>query len=92
MTAAGLDMRTGKQLGEDRRMAPHGLAGQVLLQEWLEERRGWTRRASAQFAVMAGGHHGVPPDHMQLHNLDAHPELLRTQGPAEPQWRAVQDE
>ncbi|WP_435193191.1 type I-E CRISPR-associated protein Cse1/CasA [Streptomyces sp. NRRL F-5630] len=92
MTAAGLDMRTSKQLGEDRRMAPHGLAGQVLLQEWLEERRGWTHRASAQFAVMAGGHHGVPPDHMQLHNLDAHPELLRTQGSAEPQWRAVQDE
>ncbi|MFE2763294.1 type I-E CRISPR-associated protein Cse1/CasA [Streptomyces halstedii] len=92
MTSAGLDMRTSKQLGEDRRMAPHGLAGQVLLQEWLEERRGWTPRASAQFAVMAGGHHGVPPDHMQLHNLEAHPELLRTQGPAEPHWRAVQDE
>ncbi|WP_260640608.1 type I-E CRISPR-associated protein Cse1/CasA [Streptomyces angustmyceticus] len=92
MSAAGLGMRTRKQFGDDRRMAPHGLAGQVLLQEWLEERRGWTRRASAQFAVMAGGHHGVPPDHVQLHNLDAHPELLRTPGPAEAVWRRVQNE
>ncbi len=92
LSAAGLGMRTRKQFGDDRRMAPHGLAGQVLLQEWLEERRGWTRRASAQFAVIAGGHHGVPPDHTQIHNLDAHPELLRTPGPAEAVWRRVQNE
>lgn len=92
MSVAGLGMRTSKQFGDDRRMAPHGLAGQVLLQEWLEEGRGWTRRASAQFAVVAGAHHGVPPDHMQLHNLDAHPELLRTPGPAEVVWRRVQNE
>ncbi|WP_256069799.1 type I-E CRISPR-associated protein Cse1/CasA [Streptomyces sp. DvalAA-14] len=92
MSGAGLGMRTRKQFGDDRRMAPHGLAGQVLLQDWLEERRGWTRRASAQFAVMAGGHHGVPPDHTQIHNLDAHPELLRTPGPAEAVWQRVQIE
>ncbi|MER5972338.1 type I-E CRISPR-associated protein Cse1/CasA [Streptomyces sp. NPDC002055] len=92
MSTAGLGIRTCKQFGDDRRMAPHGLAGQLLLQEWLEERHGWTRRASAQFAVMAGGHHGVPPDHVQIHNLDAHPELLRTPGPAEAVWRRVQNE
>ncbi|WP_043731713.1 CRISPR-associated helicase/endonuclease Cas3 [Streptomyces zinciresistens] len=92
MNAAGLGMRTRKQFGDDRRMAPHGLAGQVLLEEWLEERHGWTRRASGQFAVVAGGHHGVPPDHLQLHNLDAHPELLRTPGPSEAVWRRVQGE
>ncbi|WP_432585946.1 type I-E CRISPR-associated protein Cse1/CasA [Streptomyces sp. HD1123-B1] len=92
MSAAGLGMRTRKQFGDDRRMAPHGLAGQLLLQEWLEQRHGWTRRTSAQFAVMAGGHHGVPPDHVQIHNLDAHPELLRTPGPAEAVWQRVQNE
>ncbi|BBA99031.1 putative CRISPR-associated helicase [Actinacidiphila reveromycinica] len=92
MSGAGLAMRTRKQFGDERRMAPHGLAGQVLLQEWLEERRGWTRRASAQFAVVAGGHHGVPPDHTQIHNLDAHPELLRTPGPSEAAWQRVQTE
>ncbi|WP_446677815.1 CRISPR-associated helicase Cas3' [Streptomyces noursei] len=92
MSAAGLGMRTRRQFGDDRRMAPHGLAGQVLLQEWLEEWRGWTRRASAQFAVIAGGHHGVPPDHMQIHNLDAHPELLRTPGPAKAIWQRVQND
>ncbi|MFE4060427.1 type I-E CRISPR-associated protein Cse1/CasA [Streptomyces sp. NPDC059096] len=92
MSAVGLGMPTRKQFGDDRGMAPHGLAGQVLLQEWLEERRGWTRRASTQFAVMAGGHHGVPPDHIQIHNLEAHPELLRTPGPAEAVWQRVQTE
>ncbi|MFE7670698.1 type I-E CRISPR-associated protein Cse1/CasA [Streptomyces albidoflavus] len=92
MGDAGLGMRTYKQYGDDRRMAPHGLAGQVLLQEWLEKRHGWPRRVSAQFAVVAGGHHGVPPDHMQIHNLHAHPELLRMPGPAEAVWQRVQDE
>ncbi|WP_079125561.1 type I-E CRISPR-associated protein Cse1/CasA [Streptomyces lushanensis] len=92
MASAGLGMRTQKQFGDDRRMAPHGLASQMLLQEWLEERHGWTRRASAQFSVMAGGHHGVPPDYMQIHNLDARPELLRTPGPAEAVWARVQKE
>lgn len=92
MAAAGLGMRTRGQFGDDRRMAPHGPAGQALLQEWLQDRHGWTRRASAQFAVVVGGHHGVPPDHLQIHDLDAHPELLRTPGPAEAVWRRVQDE
>ncbi|MEU1599162.1 CRISPR-associated endonuclease Cas3'' [Streptomyces sp. NPDC005708] len=38
MRVAGLEMPYQKQMGADRRMAPHGLAGQLLLQEWLEER------------------------------------------------------
>ncbi|MEE1753541.1 type I-E CRISPR-associated protein Cse1/CasA [Streptomyces sp. SP18CS02] len=92
MRGAGLGMRTRRQFGDDRRAAPHGLAGHVLLQEWLEDRHGWSRRSSAQFAIVAGGHHGVPPDHAQIHHVDAHPELLRTPGPAEAVWRRVQNE
>jgi len=92
MRAAGLDMPTRKQFGDDRRMAPHGLAGQLLLQEWLTERFGWPERATMQFAVIAGGHHGVPPGHHQILDLDAHPELLRTPGPSGPVWRRVQTE
>ncbi|MGO4750931.1 CRISPR-associated endonuclease Cas3'', partial [Streptomyces sp. 2MCAF27] len=92
MRAAGLEMPYQKQFGADRRMAPHGLAGQLLIQEWLSERHGWSGRASGQFAVVAGGHHGVPPGHQDIHDLDLHPRLLRTPGRSEATWRAVQFE
>ncbi|MFJ2894343.1 type I-E CRISPR-associated protein Cse1/CasA [Streptomyces sp. NPDC087218] len=92
MRRAGLDMPDQKQFGKDRRMAPHGLAGQLLMQEWLGERFGWSGRASAQFAIVAGGHHGTPPDHQQIHDLGLHPQLLRTQGDSEAVWRSVQYE
>ncbi|MEU6324304.1 CRISPR-associated helicase Cas3' [Streptomyces sp. NPDC047009] len=92
MRVAGLEMPYQKQMGADRRMAPHGLAGQLLLQEWLEERWGWTGRSTAQFAVVIGGHHGVPPESAQVADLDAHPELLRTPGPRQALWRQVQEE
>ncbi|WP_439675803.1 type I-E CRISPR-associated protein Cse1/CasA [Embleya sp. MST-111070] len=92
MRSAGLDMPLRKQFGEDRRMAPHGLAGQLLLQEWLTGRHGWPRRAAVQFGIVPGGHHGVPPAHEQIRDLVAHPELLRTPGPSEPAWNRVQTE
>ncbi|WP_455431579.1 type I-E CRISPR-associated protein Cse1/CasA [Streptomyces gelaticus] len=92
MRRAGLDMPDQKQFGEDRRMAPHGLAGQLLIQEWLAERFGWSGRASGQFAVVAGGHHGTPPDHQRIHDLGLHPRLLRTQGDSEAVWHSVQYE
>ncbi|MFE7141723.1 type I-E CRISPR-associated protein Cse1/CasA, partial [Streptomyces sp. NPDC057644] len=92
MRAAGLDMPYQKQFGLDRRMAPHGLAGQLLLQEWLGERFGWSERVSGQFAVVAGGHHGTPPDHQQIHDLGLRPRLLRTAGKSEAVWRDVQFE
>ncbi|MER8066860.1 CRISPR-associated helicase Cas3' [Streptomyces sp. NPDC094034] len=92
MRAEGLEMKTRRQFGEDRRIAPHGLAGQVLLGEWLEERHGWTARQSGQFAVVPGGHHGVPPEHGQLNDVYDRPYLLRTPGPSGKLWRRVQEE
>ncbi|WNI23811.1 type I-E CRISPR-associated protein Cse1/CasA [Streptomyces sp. ITFR-16] len=92
MREAGLDMPHQHQWGEDRRMAPHGLAGQLLMEEWLMERHGWPRRSAGQFAVVIGGHHGVPPGYTQIHDLDRHPELLRTPGVSEERWRGVQTE
>ncbi|MFD7745293.1 type I-E CRISPR-associated protein Cse1/CasA [Streptomyces sp. NPDC059698] len=92
MRDARLEMPYQKQFGLDRRMAPHGLAGQVLLQEWLGERFGWSERVSGQFAVVAGGHHGTPPDHQQIHDLGLRPRLLRTGGESEAVWRGVQFE
>ncbi|MEU9748395.1 CRISPR-associated helicase Cas3' [Streptomyces niveus] len=92
MRGAGLEMRTKGQFGPDRRIAPHALAGQLLLGEWLEERCGWTVRKSGQFAVVVGGHHGVPPEHGQIRALDDRVHLLRSSGPSRVVWRRVQDE
>ncbi len=92
MRAAGLDMPLRKQLGDDRRIAPHGLAGQSLMRDWLVSGHGWSGRSAAQFCVVIGGHHGVHPAHSQIHDLDLHPELLRTPGESESRWRQVQTE
>ncbi|MGW2324854.1 type I-E CRISPR-associated protein Cse1/CasA [Streptomyces sp. NPDC001700] len=92
MRSVGLDMPDQRQITVDRRMAPHGLAGQLLVQEWLAERFGWSSRASGQFAVVVGGHHGTPPEHQQIHDLRLHPHLLRTPGASEAKWRAAQYE
>ncbi|QES52045.1 CRISPR-associated endonuclease Cas3'' [Streptomyces venezuelae] len=91
MRTAGLEMRTAKQYGDTRKRAPHGLAGQVLLEEWLEQ-RGWSPRTAMAFAVPVGGHHGVPPGHEHFHDLHQHTELLRTPGPSEQLWHDVQTE
>lgn len=71
----------------DRKFAPHAMAGQVLLNRWLESRHGWTPHRAAPFAVVVGGHHGVPPDEAELNRAGNHPELLGTG-----MWQTVQDE
>src|SRR3569833_4263547 len=90
MRDAGLDMPLFRQF-VDRGLAPHGLAGQVLLQQWLKERCGWSRSMTLQWAVVVGGHHGVPPERLDVQALNLHPELLRSPG-CEVAWRDVQFE
>ncbi|AOT61735.1 type I-E CRISPR-associated protein Cse1/CasA [Streptomyces fradiae] len=92
MRDRGLDMPTAKEYGQDRRLAPHGLAGQMLLQEWMRERFGLGARVAGQFAVVAGGHHGVPPGSQQIHDLQLRPHLVRHSGPAADVWRRTQYE
>lgn len=92
MRDEGLETRSGRAMGPDRRLAPHGLAGQVLLGEWLEEKHGWAPRQTGQFTVAVGGHHGVPPENGQIKALYEHEELLRTPGRSSGVWRRVQTE
>ncbi|MGC9499271.1 CRISPR-associated helicase Cas3' [Streptomyces sp. WG7] len=92
MRDQGLEMRSVRALGPDRRVAPHGLAGQVLLAEWLEERHGWVPARTGQFTVAVGGHHGVPPEHGQIKALYEREELLRSPGASSRLWRQVQTE
>ncbi|MFC4329190.1 type I-E CRISPR-associated protein Cse1/CasA [Streptomyces andamanensis] len=88
----GLEMPTAKEYGQDRRLAPHGLAGQLILQEWMGQRFGLGARVAGQFAVVAGGHHGVPPGSRQIHDLQLRPHLVRHPGPSEVVWRRTQTE
>lgn len=88
MRAEGLDMPLQKRF-PDRKLAPHGLAGLVLLQEWLVERYGWRKSAALQFAIVAGGHHGVPPTSLDIQQVIDRPQLLRTRECAT-LWRGVQ--
>ncbi|MCX5398419.1 CRISPR-associated endonuclease Cas3'' [Streptomyces sp. NBC_00102] len=92
MCRAGLEVPLLRRFGEDRGIAPHGLAGQLILNEWLVERHGWPRSAVDQFSVVIGGHHGVPPSDSQLDGVALHPELIRTPGRTESRWRQVQFE
>lgn len=90
MQTAGLDVPLYAQL-TDRKLAPHGLAGQLLLRDWLMDRHGWQKSATTQFTIIAGGHHGVPPTYEGIKAADDHPALLRTPGCDAP-WRNVQGE
>ncbi|MFF4900464.1 CRISPR-associated helicase Cas3' [Streptomyces sp. NPDC001068] len=92
MREKGLEMRSRQAMGPDRRLAPHGLAGQVLLGDWLEERHGWAARQTGQFTVAVGGHHGVPPENGQIKALYDAEELLRTPGRSSGLWRQMQTE
>ncbi|SFE28893.1 CRISPR system Cascade subunit CasA [Actinacidiphila alni] len=92
MRDQGLAMPSFERLREDRKLGPHGLAGQLLLTEWLGERYGWPSRVSGQFGVVIGGHHGVPPGHQRIHDLALHRELLRTRGESESRWKEAQFE
>ncbi|MFC8899483.1 CRISPR-associated helicase Cas3' [Streptomyces cinereoruber] len=92
MRSEGLDMRTQGAMGPDRRLAPHGPAGQVLLGEWLEERHGWEPEQCWQFTVVVGGHHGIPPEEAQINALENREHLVRSPGASRAVWRRVQTE
>jgi CRISPR-associated endonuclease/helicase Cas3 len=77
MRAAGLTMPLERSM-PDRRLARHALAGQMLLKDWLVEEHGWRGRATGQLTGIVGGHHGVPPEHLDIQQLGVHPELLRS--------------
>jgi len=65
MRELGLDMPASKFELLDRRQVYHSLAGHQLLSRWLID-RGWSKGLAATWAVVLGGHHGVPPDAFSL--------------------------
>ncbi|MFE6508105.1 CRISPR-associated helicase Cas3' [Nocardioides sp. NPDC057764] len=71
----------------DYALAPHGLVGHVILQRWLREHHGAPLRAARGYAVVVGGHHGVPPTYAQLQWLRNRPHLV-----GDAAWERVQNE
>jgi len=71
---------------EDQRRLPHGLAGQVILERYLQ-RRGWGRFAASQLGSVVGGHHGVPPGLTELEHARSRDYLL-----GDDAWLEAQEE
>ncbi|PSK61773.1 CRISPR-associated nuclease/helicase Cas3 [Micromonospora sp. MH33] len=77
-----------RQVEAGRLRAPHGAAGQIVLVDWLTGRHGWDPSLAETYAVVVGGHHGVPPTDAGLTQIRERPYLLGAGGI----WPAVQDE
>jgi CRISPR-associated endonuclease/helicase Cas3 len=71
----------------ERAELPHGLAGQLALERWLERRHGWPYDQAGALGSLAGGHHGIPPSHRECNRGRRNRELL-----GDGRWMAVQDE
>lgn len=65
MRELGLEMPPTKDALIDRARVPHALAGHHLLRRWLLD-HGWPVRTVSAWAVVVGGHHGVPPDGLSV--------------------------
>ena len=72
-----VDLEINPRVARDRKLLPHGLAGQIAFEQWLEERN-WTRSQARAFACPVGGHHGVFPEQGQLMTARSVPHLLGT--------------
>ncbi|WP_320068179.1 CRISPR-associated helicase Cas3' [Micromonospora sp. RTGN7] len=76
------------QVEKDRLCAPHGPAGHLALIDWLTAAHGWTRDQTEAYAVVVGGHHGVPPTDCDLKAIRDRPYLLGVDG----LWPEVREE
>jgi CRISPR-associated endonuclease/helicase Cas3 len=61
---------------EDRRHTLHATTGHVLLERWLAQVHGWSAEQATPYAVVVGGHHGVPPDDVGLRRARERRSLL----------------
>lgn len=84
MRRAGLPMAVDLH---DRRLAPHGLAGQVILERWLTSRWGGRPSQARLLTAVVGGHHGIPPGIGELDDCRTRTTLLGAG-----RWTQVQDE
>lgn len=72
---------------QGREVLPHSLGSQILLERWLLG-RGWDAGIARSYAIVPGGHHGVPPTTTALNAARDRSRWLGDTGA----WRAAQDE
>jgi CRISPR-associated endonuclease/helicase Cas3 len=60
---------------EDARRLPHSIVGHVMVRELLLH-NGAMPASAESFAVVIGGHHGVPPTQAQLNQVKDNPRLV----------------
>lgn len=90
MRARGLEMPFDYP-SRDRAIARHAITGHLLLERWLADTHGWSTAQARPFAVVVGGHHGVPPTISQLNQALDRPHLLGLRDDQKP-WQLVQRE
>ncbi len=61
---------------KERLKAPHALAGQQVLQDWLLDCHGWGMEPAKALASVVGAHHGIPPTTGALKDLYGREHLL----------------
>lgn len=87
---AGAICETGLKIAADKfeKRTPHSVISHHAIEKYLIEERDWKRIPNARsYAVVAGGHHGVPPVSLNLRSLradvrmlgDAHWDEVRTE-------------
>lgn len=71
----------------ERRQAPHGLTGQMIVEKWLRENRRWGLRPARALASVIGAHHGIPATTEMVCNMRGREHLL-----GDEEWSAVRSE
>ena len=75
-----------------QRKPTHAIAGQVILEHHLTERRGWSQRAASSLSSVVGAHHGRMPKGSDLRSAEALGTEMGWSQKAAPAWRPVQEE
>lgn len=60
----------------ERRKVPHGVAGQVILERWLEDQHGWDVEPAEALASVVGAHHGIPATNASINECGRRPHLF----------------
>ena len=92
MVLAGLDMPKESRSLPNRASCPHGLAGQVIVEQWLVLRHQWESKQAIGLASVVGGHHGIPPNLLQLDKMRGGRRSLTGELIGSGKWVDVQNE
>ena len=82
----------GLTLPDTRQSGPpyHAIMSQEILSTRLQEFWGWSSSVAQTYAIVPGGHHGVPPENAQICQLRNWP--IRREGLGDEEWAKVQSE